>query len=106
MWGINVLGWRFGWVEEGAAMTVSPWMMMHSLSRDASVVEKGLAPGTARRVLAYAGRYRAPIAVFLVIVVVDAVLVVAAPLLFRGSSTTASPRATRGSWSRSRSWSR
>ncbi|MFZ1384427.1 MAG: ABC transporter transmembrane domain-containing protein, partial [Propionicimonas sp.] len=64
-------------------MTVSPWMMMRSLSRDSSVAEKRLAPGTYRRVLAYAGRYRALIAVFLLIVVVDAVLVVAVPLLFR-----------------------
>lgn len=64
-------------------MTVSPWMMMRSLSRDSSVAEKRLAPGTYRRVMAYAGRYRASIAAFLLLVVVDAVLVVAVPLLFR-----------------------
>ncbi|MFP5416934.1 MAG: ABC transporter ATP-binding protein [Actinomycetes bacterium] len=64
-------------------MTVSPWMMMHSLSRDASVTEKKLTPGTYRRVMGYAGRYRASIAAFLALVVVDAVLVVAVPLLLR-----------------------
>ncbi len=64
-------------------MTMSPWMMLHSLSRDSSVVDKKLAPGTSRRVLAYAGRYRASIAAFLLVVVLDSVLVVAVPLLFR-----------------------
>ena len=64
-------------------MTISPWMMMHSLSRDSSVTERKLAPGTYRRVLRYAGRYRASIAAFLLLVVVDAVLVVAVPLLLR-----------------------
>ncbi len=64
-------------------MTMSPWMTMYSLSRDSSVKQKELAPGTYRRVLAYAGRYRAAIAAFLAIVVVDAVLVVAVPLLLR-----------------------
>lgn len=64
-------------------MTSSPWMMMHALSRDPSVAGQRLAPGTYRRVLGYAGRYRASIAAFLVLVVVDAVLVVAVPLLFR-----------------------
>ena len=64
-------------------MTTSPWMMMHSLSRDASVADQRLAPGTYRRVLGYAGRYRGSISAFLVLVVVDAVLVVAVPLLLR-----------------------
>lgn len=64
-------------------MTVSPWMMMRSLSRDASVAEKRLAPGTYRRVMSYAGRYKTSISAFLLLVVVDAMLVVAVPLLLR-----------------------
>ena len=42
-----------------------------------------LAPGTVRRIAAFARPYRAWIALFLVTVVIDAVLVVATPLLFK-----------------------
>ncbi len=64
-------------------MAGSPWMMMRSLSRDASVKDATLAPGTWRRVLGYARPYRRVIGAFLVVVVVDAVLVVAVPLLLK-----------------------
>ncbi|HET7474505.1 MAG TPA: ABC transporter ATP-binding protein [Dermatophilaceae bacterium] len=57
--------------------------MMHSLSQDSSVAQRRLAPGTAKRVLTYARPYLRPISVFLVLVVVDALLVVATPLLLR-----------------------
>jgi ATP-binding cassette subfamily B protein len=62
---------------------MQPWMMMRSLSRDASVTEKKLAPGTWRRVLSYAVPYRRAIVAFLVIVVLGSVLVVAVPLLLK-----------------------
>ncbi|HET7398075.1 MAG TPA: ABC transporter ATP-binding protein [Intrasporangium sp.] len=62
---------------------MQPWMMMRAMSRDVSVTEKTLAPGTRRRVLSYAGPYRRAIAAFLLLVVVDSVLVVAVPLLLR-----------------------
>lgn len=62
---------------------MQPWMMMRSLSKDASVTEKKLAPGTWRRVLGYAVPYRRAIGAFLAIVVVDAALVVAVPLLLK-----------------------
>ncbi|MDN5797022.1 MAG: ABC transporter ATP-binding protein/permease, partial [Intrasporangium sp.] len=64
-------------------MSGSPWMMMRSLSRDASVKDATLAPGTRRRVFGYARPYRRPILAFLLVVVLDAVLVVAVPLLLR-----------------------
>jgi ATP-binding cassette subfamily B protein len=48
---------------------------------DRSVVENKLARGTMRRVLGFAGPHRAAIAVFLVLTVVDAGLVVVNPLL-------------------------
>ncbi|GMA19561.1 hypothetical protein GCM10025862_15820 [Arsenicicoccus piscis] len=54
---------------------------MRSLTQDSSVKDRRLAPGTARRVLGYATAYRTKIAVFLVLVVLDAALVVATPLL-------------------------
>ncbi|HTY73636.1 MAG TPA: ABC transporter ATP-binding protein [Actinomycetes bacterium] len=60
-----------------------PWATLHSFRRDPSVTDKQLPPGTVRRVSGYARPYWRSIATFLVLVVVDAMLVVAAPLLFR-----------------------
>ena len=54
-----------------------------SFRKDPSVVGQRLAPGTVRRIAAFARPYRAWIALFLVTVVIDAVLVVATPLLFK-----------------------
>ena len=62
-------------------MSMSGWMMMRSLTRDSSVAQRKLAPGTGRRVLGYARPYKRQIVLFLVLVVVDAALVVATPLL-------------------------
>ena len=59
------------------------WQVMHSMTRDSSVKEQRLAPGTGRRVLTYARPYRRTIAVFLALTVVDALLVVASPLLLQ-----------------------
>ena len=59
------------------------WMTYRSLTRDRSIKDARLAPGTVRRVASYARPYAAQIAVFLVIVVISAQLVVAAPLLFQ-----------------------
>jgi len=57
---------------------------MHSMSRqDPDQASAGLRPGTTRRVLAFARPYRRQIAAFLALVVVDALLVVATPLLFK-----------------------
>jgi len=58
-------------------------MAMRSFSRDDSVTEHKLAPGTVRRIFGYAGNYRGLIAGFLVLLVVDSLLVIAQPLLFR-----------------------
>jgi len=55
--------------------------MMRSLTRDSSVAQRKLAPGTAKRVMAYARPYKSQIAVFLVLVILDSALVVATPLL-------------------------
>ena len=57
------------------------WAMMHSLTRDSSVKQRKLAPGTARRVMAYARPYKSQILVFLALVILDSALVVAVPLL-------------------------
>src|SRR5471032_867418 len=57
------------------------WGMMRSLTRDSSVAQRKLAPGTARRVIGYARPYKAHIVVFLILVILDSALVVATPLL-------------------------
>ena len=59
------------------------WMTYRSLTRDRSAGHTRLAPGTVRRVGSYARPYAGMIAVFLVLVVISAQLVVAAPLLFQ-----------------------
>ena len=62
-------------------MSQGTFQTMRSLTRDASVKDTQLAPGTTRRVLGYAAAYKARIAAFLVLVGLDAALVVASPLL-------------------------
>jgi ATP-binding cassette, subfamily B, bacterial len=57
------------------------WGVMRSLTRDSSVAQRKLAPGTARRVIAYARPYKSQIVVFLILVILDSALVVATPLL-------------------------
>ncbi len=56
---------------------------MRSFRRDESVVDHKLAPGTVRRILRYSTKYKALIIGFLILLVVDSLLVVAQPLLFR-----------------------
>ena len=57
------------------------WGMVRSLTRDSSVAQRKLAPGTARRVMSYARPYKSQIGIFLVLVILDSALVVATPLL-------------------------
>jgi len=62
---------------------MAPWAIMRSLSRDPSVTEQTLSAGVARRILRYGRPYRRAILAFVVITVVEALLVVAQPLLFK-----------------------
>jgi ATP-binding cassette subfamily B protein len=59
------------------------WSAYRSYRKDAGAVDRRLAPGTVRRVLAYAAPYRRQIAALLVLVVTGALLVVATPLLLK-----------------------
>lgn len=59
------------------------WMTMRSLTRDSSVKNAPLKPGTTKRVLGYARPFRRPLIAFLVMVVIDALMVIATPLLLR-----------------------
>lgn len=64
------------------SMGGTAWSALHSMSRD-DVGDVHLRPGTGRRVLTYAGPYRKQIVVFLVLTVLDALLIVATPLLLK-----------------------
>lgn len=65
------------------SMHGSPFATLRSFTRDSSVKKAKIAPGTWRRILRYARPYKPLIAVFLVLLVIDAGLTVAQPLLFR-----------------------
>ncbi|HET8617013.1 MAG TPA: ABC transporter ATP-binding protein [Actinomycetales bacterium] len=67
----------------GGGMGSAGRSMMRSMHRDPSVAEKPLTPGVARRILEFARPFRGQIIAFLVLVVIDAGLVVAPPLLVR-----------------------
>ena len=62
-------------------MSMQTWMTLRSYSRDGEVTKQRLAPGTVRRIGAYARPYKGAISLFLVLTVFDALLVVATPLL-------------------------
>src|SRR5436190_3975273 len=64
-------------------MHQNPWAAMRSLTRDGEVAKRKLAPGTIPRIATFARPYRRQIIVFLVLVTLDALLVVALPLLFK-----------------------
>jgi ATP-binding cassette subfamily B protein len=59
------------------------WMVLRSMHRESPMGRGKLPPGTVRRILGYARPYKKDIAAFLVIVVIDAALVAATPLLLK-----------------------
>jgi ATP-binding cassette subfamily B protein len=59
------------------------WHIAASYRRDRSVVDKKLPPGTVRRIVAFAAPYRRQLVWFLLLVVIDAVIGVVNPLIFR-----------------------
>ncbi len=63
------------------SMTGTNFSAMRSFRRDRGVVQKELPPGIWRRVLGFARPYRWELAVFLLVIVVDAVIAVATPVL-------------------------
>lgn len=59
------------------------WMSFRSLTQDSSVKNQKLKPGTLKRIASFAIPYKFSLALFLVTVVIDALLIVATPLLLR-----------------------
>jgi ATP-binding cassette, subfamily B, bacterial len=67
----------------GGGMGSAGRSMMRSMHRESTVAEKPLTPGVTRRILEFARPFRRQLIAFLVLVVIDAALVVAPPLLVR-----------------------
>jgi ATP-binding cassette, subfamily B, bacterial len=61
----------------------SSWHIAASFHRDKSVTDKKLPPGTVRRIVAFAAPYRRQLVWFLILVVIDAIIGVINPLIFR-----------------------
>lgn len=59
------------------------WMALSSYTKDSSVKNEKLARGISRRILSYAGQFKAQIFLYLGFLVISSLLVVAQPLLFR-----------------------
>ena len=59
------------------------WQLLHSYRNDRSVAKQKLAPGTVRRILAFARPYRRELIVFVTLVVLAAAVSVITPLLVR-----------------------
>jgi ATP-binding cassette subfamily B protein len=59
------------------------WMSLRSLTSDQSVKEQKLKSGTVSRIVTYAKPYQRSIFLFLITVVIDALLVVASPLILK-----------------------
>ena len=61
----------------------STWMSFRSLTQDSSVKNQKLKPGTLKRIASFASPYKISLSLFLITVVIDALLIVATPLLLR-----------------------
>ncbi len=64
-------------------MNPAAWHTMRSYTRDSAVTRQRLKPGTVRRIASYARPYRGDLILFLVATSIDAVIIVAVPLLLR-----------------------
>src|SRR4051794_114613 len=69
--------------DRGRMSSQPPWMVMRSFSRDSSVAEHKLAPGTFKRIVRFATPYRCQLGWFLLVVILDALISVITPLLFK-----------------------
>jgi ATP-binding cassette subfamily B protein len=61
----------------------NPWSLMRSMRRDDSIKDQKLPPGLVKRIFRFASPYRRLLTIFLVLIVVDAVVTAANPLIFR-----------------------
>jgi ATP-binding cassette subfamily B protein len=59
------------------------WASLRSFTRDSSVTQKKLPPGTIRRIARFAAPYKSWLAVFLVVIILDAVIGAVNPLIYK-----------------------
>ena len=64
-------------------MDVAQMSMMRSFRRDPEVTAQKLAPGTWKRIVRFAAPYHRQLLAFLVVIVIDAVIGIAQPLIFK-----------------------
>jgi ATP-binding cassette subfamily B protein len=64
-------------------MNGAPWQVMAGFRRDRSITQKQLNKGTVRRILRFAHPYRRSLYIFLALILADAVLAVANPLILK-----------------------
>ena len=67
----------------GGAMGRGGWGLMRSIRRDTSVTQLKLPKGLVRRILGFARPYRGMLGVFLVLIILDAFVTAANPLIYR-----------------------
>ena len=70
---------------------MAPWHAYRGFTSDSSVKNQSLSGGTVRRVMTYARGLKKSIAVYLVLLVIDSILVIAQPLMFKRIVDTAIP---------------
>ena len=74
---------RTGHGAEQMHMGGGGWGLMRSMRRDESIRQHRLTSGILRRILGFARPYRGALIVFLLLIVIDAVIGAANPLIYR-----------------------
>src|ERR1700680_343700 len=72
-----------GAVAMGMHMGMGGWGLMRSMRRDESMKQHRLTPGIVRRIAGFARPYRGALAVFLVLIIVEAIVGAVNPLIYR-----------------------
>jgi ATP-binding cassette, subfamily B, bacterial len=67
----------------GMHMGMGGWSLLRSLRQDESMKQHQLTPGIVRRIAGFARPYRGALAVFLVLIVIDAIVGAVNPLIYR-----------------------
>ena len=74
----------------------SPWAAYQGFTKDRSVKQNQLSEGTLKRVFSYATEFKWLISAYLFLLIVDSILVIAQPLLFKRIVDTAIPASDTG----------
>ncbi|HUY63285.1 MAG TPA: ABC transporter ATP-binding protein [Acidimicrobiales bacterium] len=77
------MGMPMGHMTMGMGRGGGGWGLMRSMRQDKSVVDQKLPPGIVRRVMRFAAPYKRLLGIFLVLIVIDALVGAANPLIYR-----------------------